>query len=374
MGSNAVDENTKVNHVLPGERGGDSSWFHRLNDFQQAETLRQIEFKRKRWPELPNGLWTKRKNYYYPHILPADSAPEMALSENLAEEAVEYYRKNDIEIHTEFLNLKSSQACCTNFLFPLLADTGLALRVLSYFLPECDKVTRIEFEYCGADMEGLREWLGEPKGGKRGQNRTSIDAAVFWETRGRTRATLIEWKYTEANYGECSKYKGAKKANARESSNCEGLPFASDPDSPKSCMLTFGGNSASRKYWERLDTSGINLSEFTGVVGCPFRGPFYQVMRQYLVAAYMMHVGKEAESVDVMSIGFKCNRFLHHTPKTLQAILPAGKVDILSAWNGVLKGVSVMRHSTVEELMQRYDSTNGVEPRWREYVCERYGL
>lgn len=45
----------------------------------------------------------------------------------------------------------------------------------------------IEFEYTGKDEypgpEGFVTWLSEPPGGKRGQNRNSIDAAVFWGDR-----------------------------------------------------------------------------------------------------------------------------------------------------------------------------------------------
>jgi len=33
-------------HCLPGE-GENSAWFHRLNGFEQQETLRQVAFKRK---------------------------------------------------------------------------------------------------------------------------------------------------------------------------------------------------------------------------------------------------------------------------------------------------------------------------------------
>jgi len=36
-----------VPHVLPGEAGGDTSWFQRLNDFEKQETLRQVAYKRR---------------------------------------------------------------------------------------------------------------------------------------------------------------------------------------------------------------------------------------------------------------------------------------------------------------------------------------
>jgi hypothetical protein len=58
-------------HVLPGENGY-SDWFDRLNPFERQESLRQVAFKRKHWPDLPDGIWGKNKGetHTYPHILP----------------------------------------------------------------------------------------------------------------------------------------------------------------------------------------------------------------------------------------------------------------------------------------------------------------
>jgi hypothetical protein len=89
-----------------------------------------------------------------------------------------YAAGEDIALHSEVLNLKSSQAACFNFLFPLRIDLALANAALRSFLPGLREVTAIEFEYTGPP--GVTAWLSEPRGGKRGQNRTSIDAAIFW--------------------------------------------------------------------------------------------------------------------------------------------------------------------------------------------------
>ena len=164
-------------HVLPGEEGGDTAWFHRQNSFEQQEIYRQVAFKRVRWPHLPDGAASKRPTHIYPHILPAGHE-RLAFYEPLADDILSYLRANDIAPHSELLNFKSSQAACLNFLFPLHQDLDLARAVLRLLLPGLREVTGIEFEYTGPD--GATEWLGEPSGGKRGQNRTSIDAAIFW--------------------------------------------------------------------------------------------------------------------------------------------------------------------------------------------------
>jgi hypothetical protein len=170
-------------HILPGEESGDTAWFHRQNRFEQREILRQVAFKRCRWPHLPDGAASKRPTYTYPHILPAGHE-RLAFYEPLADDILSYLRANDIAPHSELLNLKSSQAACLNFLFPLQQDLDLARAALRPLLRGLREVTAIEFEYTGP--EGATQWLGEPKRGKRGQNRTSIDAAFFWMDSGNT--------------------------------------------------------------------------------------------------------------------------------------------------------------------------------------------
>ena len=164
-------------HVLPGEESGDTAWFQRQNPFEQREVLRQVAFKRCRWPDLPDGHSSKHPTYTYPHILPA-GYEGMAFYGPLADDILFYLAANDIAPHSELLNLKSSQAACFNFLFPLRQDLDLARAVLRPLLPGLREVTAVEFEYTGP--EGTIGWLGEPKRGKRGQNRISIEAALVW--------------------------------------------------------------------------------------------------------------------------------------------------------------------------------------------------
>jgi hypothetical protein len=60
-------------HVLPGENGGDSGWRSRQSSFEQQVTVRQVAFKRRRWPHLPDGRATRHPTFAYPHVLPARS-------------------------------------------------------------------------------------------------------------------------------------------------------------------------------------------------------------------------------------------------------------------------------------------------------------
>jgi len=278
-----VSGKESVNNVLPGESGGDTKWFNRLNEFEKQETLRQIQFKRKRWPNLPNGATANHPNRLYPHILPSDSSHQMALFDGFSEDAIAYFENEDIAIHTEMLNLRSSQAACINFLYPLRQNLQLAASILKPFFSNLVVVTEVVFEYTGP--EAITSWLGEPRVGKRGQNRTSIDTAVFWtDVQKKSHYTLIEWKYTERNFGGCSAFTDTDETKKKV---CTSLIVADDASPEKSCMLTQGGDRRSRRYWEHLEESGVSLKAFEKVQGCPFQGAFYQLMRQHLVAHYL---------------------------------------------------------------------------------------
>jgi len=356
-------------HVLPGEGDGDSAWFYRQNSFEQQEIFRQVAFKRRRWPDLNDGSASKRPTYTYPHILPAGHEG-LAFYEPLADAIMSYLTEKDIALHSEVLNLKSSQAACLNFLFPLRQDLHLARAALRPFLPGLREVTGIEFEFTGP-WEAT-EWLGEPTRGKRGQNRTSIDAAIFWTGRSKRRCiSLVEWKYTEPSFGKCGAFHSASKD--AKASSCQALDVARDEHPARFCLLTRGGDRRSRRYWEHMEVAGISLSAFAGVQGCPFQGPFYQLMRQFLLAAYLRETGT-VDEVEVASIGFARNTKMDEVPQQLGS-LTEGKGDgLINAWNAVLQGVPPLRHWTVERLMAPVNRVEGIDIGWRNYLRERYDV
>jgi len=355
-------------HVLPGEEGGDTVWFYRQNSFEQQEIFRQVAFKRQHWPQLCDGSASKRPTYTYPHILPTGHE-RLVFYEPLADAIFAYLAEEDIALHSEVLNLKSYQVACLNFLFPLRRDLDLAKATLRAFLPGLREVTGIEFEYTGPP--GATEWLGEPRKGKRGRNRTSIDASIFWIGKSkRKRITLVEWKYTERSFGVCSAFQSAHRDDRAK---CRSLNVARDRDPARLCLLTTGGDRRSRRYWEHMEIAGISLPAFAGVQGCPFQGPFYQLMRQFLLAAYLRLTGT-ADEVEVVSIGFARNTKLHTVPPQLRSLVDGEGGGIIDAWNAVLKGVPPMRHWTVEQFMARVNKIEGIDLGWRNYLRERYDV
>jgi len=359
---------TTIPHVLPGEPGGDLSWFERQNGFEQQEILRQVDFKRRHWPELANGHAVIHPQHTYPHVLPEGHIAK-AFYPPIAEAVLAYIRREKIVLHTEALNLKSSQAACFNFLFPLRQDPVLATRVFAALFPQISAVTGIEFEYTGpSEATG---WLGEPKNGKRGQNRTSIDAAVFYQdARGRKGAILIEWKYTERSFGGCSAF---SKASREAKAACIAMDVAAVQKPGEGCILTSKKRHCDRHYWKYMAEAGIDLRAFAGIRGCPFQGPFYQLMRQQLLGAYLKQAGL-VDDFQVASLSFAENADLHKLPSQLQPLLGTQPGAVLDAWNAVLRGGAAVRSLSANELVKQVDTDREDLNAWIGYLQGRYGV
>jgi len=351
----------RITHKLPEDPGEDDiGWFERLNKFEQQETRRQALYKRTHWPHLPDGHWSKRRNYVYPHILPESHQEKTFFDPTV----LAYLQDNDIALHTESLNLRSSQACCFNFLYPLRQDLHLASRVLEPWLRDLTQVSRIEFEY--SEREAMTEWLGEPPGGKRGLYRTSVDAATWWSHRTQgPRLTLVEWKYTERGLGSCGGYHSR---GNRQRELCRTLDVRSmEPE--KDCYLALGDTWRNRRrYWEHMEEAGIRFRKFGGK-GCPFRGPLYQLMRLQLLACWL--ATNTENKVEVVVACFKGNTYLTRSPRYLRHLDP----HLASAWRALLAEPNRFRLVSVEDLMVHCDSLPDVaRSPWRTYLRERYGV
>lgn len=343
------------------------SWFDRLNDFEKQETLRQINFKQKHWPNSANGVWSKDKSRAYPHIL-EDGDKRRVFYPPIADKVIEYCMSRDIALHTELLNLRSSQAYCFNVMFLLREHMQNAVHVLASILPGVRQVTEIEFEYTGDNSGDKPEntsaaWLGE-YGGKRGQNRTSIDCYIKWTDGIKNYITLIEWKYTEKGFGKCGGH--ASNGNKNKQFCCDN-PASSYGAQADKCYLVHRKH---RLYWDRLAEAGICIDKLSGIQGCPFIGPFYQLLRQYLMAAYL----KEKEHVDeafVVVVTFKGNTSLLKVPEQFKSM----GSNIVDVWNKLLSGVPPMAIGYAENIAEAMRNSNIAELQaLAEYLQERYGI
>jgi hypothetical protein len=337
-----------------------------MGKFLEAEKPRQSAFKA---GSAYFSEAARAEGFYrgkrYPFCLPQEGAEENLFSE-IRTAALGYFKQHGITWHDgtdekPTNHLCGSQVCCVNFLFPPRKDLEEATSILAKAIPGLRRVERIEFEYTGP--ESATEWLGEPPGGKRGQNRTSIDAAVWWRGPGnKTRLTLVEWKYTEPSFGKCG---GDRSAGKDQQPRCDTLKVQ-DIRPKLDCYVASGEDAqTSRHYWEHLVEAGISVERFGDHLGCPFRGPFYQLMRQYLLAAYCRANLSGVDNVDVIVIGFRNNRDLLRVPRHLAHL---GQ-DVESAWNNMLTTAPPLRHVFVETMLAGAPSDD-----WREYIRERYGV
>jgi hypothetical protein len=335
-----------------------------MGQLLEAEKLRQAEFKAKS-PHFSKAARAEGfyKGEWYPFCLPRERAEENLFSE-IRTAALDYCKRQGISWHDgqddkPSNHLCSSQVCCFNFLFPLREDLNKARLILSKALPSLRRVESIEFEYTGP--RSATKWLGEPPGGKRGQNRTSIDAAVWWgDERNKTRLTLVEWKYTEQSFGDCGGYRSEGNDQRHR---CRTLKVQYIRPEADCYLATHRDDRTSRRYWEHLAEAGVSLERFGDHLGCPFRGPFYQLMRQYLLAAHCRAELTEVDNVDVMVIGFRANRDLLRRPRHLSHL---GQ-DVVSAWNNMLTTARPLRHVFIETMLAGAPSDD-----WREYIRQRY--
>ncbi|MFC1689172.1 hypothetical protein ACFL07_05860 [Pseudomonadota bacterium] len=314
---------------------------YKTSAWSRKVTRQQAELKKKLWPRLPPGFHQKTERHY-DHILP-EGYEKLAFYPPIADAVFEYASERNLKIHDEIRNLKSSQACCFNFLFPLKLDLEAAALALRHFHPTLESVKDLDFEYTGPSE--LTDWLGEPEYGRPGYKRTSIDCAVFWTSNdGNPHVTLIEWKYTEVAFGTCS----SQKTSCRKD------------DYQKNCPLVHGSIERPRRYFECLEEAEINLSKIPSV-GCPFRGAIYQLMRQSLVAFWVKeNIGLEPHLV---SLNFTENT----STESIEAeYYNSAMTSLLELWNLAVPADLSFQSWAVESLLDvvREDS--------RDWLQEHY--
>jgi hypothetical protein len=108
------------------------------------------------------------------------------------------------------------------------------------------------------------------------------------------------------------------------------------------------------------------------VQGCPFQGPLYQLMRQFLLGTFLTK-SKIVDHFEVVSMGFAGNELLHRIPKHLHPMIQQTTNTVIDLWNLSLVD-NKMRHVTVEELMRHVDNVGMIDTSWRQYINERYGV
>ena len=176
-------------------------------------------------------------------------------------------------------NMASSQVACVNFLLPLAGIPGALLSLLRAL--DDDVVTVVNISHDGHTSDVEFEWIGlshSLEGGTtRGSQNTSIDAFLVALTKaGRRRAYLLEWKYVERYLSALLEFKG------------EGAR----------------GETRRLRYTERFHSlfSSFNSAAIHDLDDFLYE-PFYQIMRQRLLADRMVQEGElEIEEAKVVVV------------------------------------------------------------------------
>ncbi len=254
--------------------------------FFQKEREAQIAWRKVSLSDQQPGGQNRGR---YPHVLPSEHW-ELNLWDEIRSELLCYIDENNIQPHTGKHNLCSSWVLCANLYFPFREAEGLDL--LAGFLSNglglpVDKVRAIEFEWeAKEDRLKPAELLGEPNG-KRGTGQTSPDVAFEVDTPKGTGIILVESKYTEHWFYQCSGYRARKEDPYRRPNmnpaRCKDFPGI--VEDPTRCHLT----EWKRTYWDYLKPNFQSAAKMGACCPAAFGG--YQLLRQHALAEALNNHG-----------------------------------------------------------------------------------
>jgi len=324
-----------------------------MEDFYERMKEQQIKYKESVLGIEEMGKWRGRP---YPHILPEEKW-SLNLWEGVREEAQHYFEQNQIAWHRYRHNMLSSQAMCVNIFFPLKQHLDVFKPWLLGKFPDVEKVTSLDFEYIGPQG---KDYFNE-KGG-RGQNRTSSDICITWEDEQRKKnMLLLEFKFTERDFGVCSRREGQDDNLCRNSEKIVASPQTQ-------CYRAQVG----RTYWEYIlrNDSPFKLKALTTESYCPFRYDFYQLMRNQLLA----HCIQSDREAGLHRVEFGV---IHHADN--EALLRmghafSGERDPFKAWPTLLKNPNTFHVFTVQDFLYTVEAKLPTKlANWRTYLKQRYG-
>jgi hypothetical protein len=250
-------------------------------------------------------------------------------------------------------SIVSSQVACINCFFPFVTEVNALESWLSTLYPDVQRILPIEsptepllpsgqipnltFEWIGT-----KKYLPERSWGRRGQNCTSVDVLLRFQTSDkRIHLVLAEWKY-------CEKYED------------------------KSKYIRFSDRSTDRVAIYRPDheRAGSQIQLNGACFEDLFFEPFDQLMRLQLLASAMERERElDADIVSVLHISPRANEGLMN--KTLAAKVASGET-LGEVWGKIVmpdRFKSVALEDLVPFLTASYN-----DRRWSDYITKRYGL
>jgi hypothetical protein len=323
-----------------------------VGEFLASEKLRLTEFKSKSAyftdEAHSNGVY---KDHSYPHCLPVDCA-EQNLFPEIREKALNHFQKNEIKWHDgqngkPSNHLCDSQVCCVNFLFPFVDKPSALKKILTSFFPSIKEMLPVEdglfvsFEWIGEDNY-LCEKISNNGKRSRGANFTSADSIVMFErTDHKRQILLIEWKYTESYGG----------------SNLKFAKSGTDRTKIYKCLYDRKNCPIDKSLLPSYDSL--------------FYEPFYQLMRQQLLAREMEKEREMgADIVSVLHIAPNHNTDFRRITSPELVNLGDSAIDV---WKNVVKNKEGFISASTEKLFGNLSIKQYPEIKdWIEYISARY--
>jgi len=237
--------------------------------YRESEREKVVRIRDDFFNDPGDGIYKKQKR---PFVL---IDPEKNLWYKIRKDAQTYFKANkivwwpgssDVTGH-----LLSSQVSCVNHLFFLRNDKDAALKILQGLNPGFIDVCK-DFEdgYIGFEVVSNESYLGEIDAGKkqiRGANCTAVDAMMTGIlNNGKKVQILIEWKYTEYY--------------------------------PKNCLADGSSGNTRKARYNPLIQNPLSPIKCTANLDNLYFEPFYQIMRQTLLAWKMVENKKDELNAD----------------------------------------------------------------------------
>lgn len=324
-----------------------------MGTFLDEEKHRYIAYKASS-QHLPDaarlpGIYDEKPR---PFCLPEEFAG-FSLFEGIRDEVQAYFQDAEIKWHDgrnrqPSNHLCDSQVCCVNFLYSFSSFPDALASLLRPVFPQIRRMLPLEQDghFVSHEWIGAKNYLGEkvPHHGNRtrGAHFTSADAAVLFETTGGSKhIALIEWKYTET-------YATVNLKTAKSGTDRTGIyrHLYDHPDFP-------------------LDKA--RLGNFDAL----FFEPFYQLMRQQLLASAMEKSSElGADTVSLLHIAPARNRQLERVTSPQLTDLSD---TVTGVWQRLVTKADRFHSVSIEALFGGFEIDGHPEMRpWWEYTSSRY--
>ena len=339
---------------------------------------KQAENQQRKWRQENQILWGQngfQNRVSKDYILPS-SQWLLGIWQDIREPLVNYLEVEGVQANKGKHNLKSSWSHCANIFFPFRLNPDMKA-MLSSFLSrelklEISAISGLELEYAAPGRLAPEYLLGESKG-MRGSGQTSPDVAILFKCpANRCGLYLLENKYTEHYFYECS----AAKKTISKAHSLSGLKPNHDPGRCKDTKALLENPAGSchqaawkRRYWEIL-LDHVDPANFLKSPYCPAMVNGYQLFRQQALAQGIL----DSRLFDYVISGVAYDERNNELTECLSDI---GIADFVRDWGNIFSNNSrvifhCFSHQKLVSWITRSQSL--YVTKWGKYLRERYAF